>query len=132
MEGRMPKRGLTAHGLLCLEHLKEARSQGTSLAAYARSHGVNVRTLYDADQRLRKKEKSAEAAAAPAAGGSLAEGRCESGASRFVSVRIVPAGAESSAAAPVLRLRHARGHVLEFGAWPPAEVLQAALSDAAT
>jgi hypothetical protein len=122
----MAGRRLTAHGLRCLEHLQEARAQGTSLSAYARTHGLNVRTLYDADKRLRKKEMIAEAGQAKPGPG--AERKDESGAKRFVAVRVSAADAGPCLPVPVLRLRHVRGHVLEFGAWPPAEVLQAALS----
>jgi len=43
--------GMTAHEARCLEHLKQARALGLSLAQYARAHGLKVRMLYDLDNR---------------------------------------------------------------------------------
>jgi transposase len=55
MEVVMADAGMMAHDVRCLEHLKQARALGLSLAQYARAHGLKVRMLYDADNRLRKK-----------------------------------------------------------------------------
>ena len=49
-------------------------------------------------------------------------------ASPFVAVRVDPEPARSDRLFPVLRLQHAGGHVLEFGAWPAAELLKAILA----
>ena len=125
----MAEEGMTAHEVRCLEHLRQARALGLSLAQYARAHGLKVRMLYDADNRLRKKSlmvgmPSEQPAKAPA------KREPEIGESQFVAVRVAP-----DPSSPVLRIQHARGHLLEFGSWPPTEVMIAALSggrDAAT
>ena len=118
----MADEGLTAHELRCLEHLNQARALGLSLAQYARAHGLKVRMLYDADNRLRKKGLSAGMPSQQPAK-VIAKPKPEIGESQFVAVRVAP-----YPPSPVLRIQHARGHVLEFGSWPPTEVMIAALS----
>jgi len=121
-------KAITGHGLRCLDHLKRARALGMSVAAYARTHGLKARMLYDAAKLLRIKGVIGAGLASSRVAKSGAAGEAESSASRFVSVRVEGANARSSPWSPVLRVRHVRGHVLEFGAWPPAEVMAVALS----
>jgi hypothetical protein len=128
MEGRMSDDGLTEHGLECLEHLKQARALGASVAEYARTHGLKARTLYDAIRTLKKKGVLAEGVAWHRRGGLSAESQSERGASGFVSVQVERPNGRSCPSLPVLRFRHVRGHVLEFGIWPPADVLGTVLS----
>jgi hypothetical protein len=128
MEGRMSDEGLTAHELRCLEHLKQARAVGLSIAAYARTHGLKVRMLYDAERQLKMKGVIADGVASQQLARSRAEGNPESSARRFVSVRVEGLSAEPCPWVPVLRVQHVDGHVVEFGSWPPADVLAAALS----
>jgi hypothetical protein len=117
MEVAVADEGITAHELRCLEHLKQARVLGLSVAQYARAHGLKVRMLYDADKQLRKKGVIAGVPSQPS----------EIGESQFVAVRVEPASVAPCPSVPVLRVRHRRGHVLEFGSWPPAEVIAAVL-----
>jgi hypothetical protein len=125
MEGRMAK-AITEHGLRCLDHLKRARALGMSVAAYARTHRLKARMLYDAAKLLRIKGVIGAGLGSSREAKSGAD--AESSASRFVSVRVEEANARSCPWSPVLRVRHVHGHVLEFDAWPPAEVMAAALS----
>jgi hypothetical protein len=124
----MADEGTTAHELQCLEHLKRARALGTSIAEYARTHGLKAAVLYDAAKQLRKKGVIADGVRLPELAKSSAEGKPESSDSRFVSVRIERPSAAPYPCSPVLRVQHVRGHVLEFCTWPPAEVMAAALS----
>ena len=119
-------KAITGHGLRCLDHLKRARALGMSVAAYARTHGLKARMLYDAAKLLRIKGVIGAGLASSREAKSGAN--AESSASRFVSVRVEGANGGSCPWSPVLRVRHVHGHVLEFGAWPPAEVMAAALS----
>ena len=120
----MADEGMTTHELRCFEHLKQARALGISLAEYSRVQGLKVRMLYDVEKRLRK--KGVTPSQRPA--NETAEGRLELGGSEFVAVRIEPPNVPSSLSLPVLRIQHARGHILEFCSWPPAGVMAAALS----
>jgi hypothetical protein len=120
--------GLTEHELQCLEHLKQARALGASVAEYARTHGLKARMLYDGIKELKKKGVIAGSAAWHRLGGSSAESGSASSESGFVSVHIERPSAGPCPSFPVLRVQHVRGHVLEFGTWPPADVLAAALS----
>jgi hypothetical protein len=122
----MADEGITSHGLRCVEHLKRARALGTSVAEYARTHGLKARMLYDAAKRLKKKSAIGDGVQQLAR--SSAKGKPESSESRFVSVHIERPSAGPCPCSPVLRVQHVRGHVLEFCAWPPAEVMAAALS----
>jgi hypothetical protein len=128
MEDAMSDEGMTAHELRCFEHLKQARALGMSSAQYARAHGLKARMLYDAEKQLRKKGVIASVLPSKRPAKSSAEGRPEIGGSQFVAVRIARPSVPTSPCLPVLRVQHARGHVLEFGSWPPAEVMTAALS----
>jgi hypothetical protein len=127
MEDAMADREMTVHELECSGHLKQARALGLSLAEYARVHGLKVRMLYDADNRLKKKGVIAGALSSRRLAKDSPEGNSEIGGSQFVAVRVEGSGEPISAFLPVLRVQHARGHRLEFGAWPPADVMAAAL-----
>lgn len=124
----MQEEGLSAHLLRCLEHLKQARALGTSIRAYARAHGLKPRMLYDAQKRL--KNEAAIVGDLPAGGDRPAakRGETESSEHGFVSVQVERPIAGPSRSLPVLRIQHVRGHVVEFGSWPPAELLAIALS----
>lgn len=119
---------LTEHRRQCLEHLKQARALGASVAAYARTHGLKARMLYDGIRELKKKGVIAEGVAWHRLGGSSAGSNSARSESGFVSVHIERPSAGPCPSLPVLRVQHVRGHVLEFGIWPPADVLAAALS----
>ena len=124
----MADEGITSHGLRCLEHLKRARALGTSVAEYARAHGLKARMLYDAAKQLKKKSAIGDGVPLQQLVQSSAKGKSESSESRFVSVHIERPSAGPCPCSPVLRVQHVRGHVLEFCTWPPAEVMAAALS----
>lgn len=119
---------LTEHQRWCLEHIRQARALKTPLTEYARSHGLSVRMLYDATVQLKTKGLIA----GPVKAFPLAKRRPEAVApkerSPFVAVRIQTAPAQTGDFLPVLRLNHVAGHVLEFGSWPPAEVMTTILA----
>lgn len=117
---------LTAHQRQCLEHLRRAQALEMPLTVYAREHGIKARMLYDTVVHLRRRGVLAEVMKAEDPGQPRVKPAQK--VSPFVAVRVeaLPTMADSSA--PVLRLKHVGGHVLEFGSWPPAEVLAAALA----
>lgn len=119
---------LTEHQRKCLEHIRQAQALDLSLSEYARAHGLGVRMLYDAAVQLKDKGVIAGAGRP----GRLPKGRSEDGTtaeqSPFVAVCLESQNEEKDAFVGVLRLNHARGHVLEFGSWPPAEVMAAILA----
>lgn len=93
-----------------VEALEGAQREGLKLTAYARARGLPIRELYDAIAGLRRK-------------GSLPKPARKS-TSKFVAVRVVQAGAAttatvraSSSAATVCRITHA-GLVIECTQWP--------------
>ena len=119
---------LTKHQRHCLEHLRRAEALGLSLTEYARAHGVKVRMLYDAVVHFRRRGMMAERREkAPVAVRRIARSP-EDKKSPFVVVRVEPEPVRTDRFLPVLRLQHAGGHVLEFGTWPPAGVLEAILA----
>jgi hypothetical protein len=83
--------------------------------------------LYDVDNRLKKKGLIAGMPSRQP-GKAVAKRKPEIAESQFVAVRVEAPGEPISAFLPVLRVQHARGHILEFGTWPPADVMTAALS----
>jgi len=114
----------------CLEHLELAQAQRTGMAAYARAAGLKVRMLYDTKRRLA--EKGVVIGGSNSRGCGLETGGVSRAAgSAFVPVRIGATASWSGSPMPLLRLHHAQGHVLEFGAWPPAEVIAALLAGGA-
>ena len=117
---------LTEHQQRCFEHLKQARTLKMSLSAYARCHGLGVRMLYDAVVRLKEKGVIAGAVNPFERSRARSEAVADREKSPFVAVRIEPAKAQNFV--PVLRLNHVQGHVLEFGSWPPPEVMTAILT----
>jgi hypothetical protein len=93
-----------------------ARTAGLTLIAHCRSHGLNVREVYDAIAALRR------SGALPKA----ARSRRRKG--EFVSVRVLKTQHPGPAMVPsgtgmVCRLVHAGGLVIECGEWPPAQWL---------
>ena len=119
---------LTQHQRDCLEHLRQAEAQGLSLTEYARAHGVKVRMLYDAIVHFRRRGMMAKAVKGAQPRKPRVERKSTELTSPFVAVRIEPEQAPMGRSFPVLRLEHAGGHVLEFGSWPPADVLAAILA----
>jgi hypothetical protein len=113
----------------CLEHLQLARSQGTGMAAYARAAGLKVRMLYDTKRRLA--EKGVVIGGSNSQGCDMEAGGAPAAGSAFVPARIGAPASSSACAMPILRVHHAQGHVLEFGAWPPAAVIAALLTGGA-
>lgn len=113
---------LTALERRCLEHLRLAHAQGMGLTAYARSTGLKFRMLYDAKCRLIEKGVDIGGCVAAARTRGTA-GNEQGGASGFVAVRVAESARSPGLEAPILRVRHAEGHVLEFGSWPPAELM---------
>ena len=119
---------LTKHQRHCLEHLRQAEALGLSLTEYARAHGVKVRMLYDAVVHFRRRGMMAKAVKGAQPRKPRVERKSTELTSPFVAVRVAPEPARSDRLFPVLRLQHAGGHVLEFGAWPAAELLKAILA----
>jgi len=117
---------LTEHEQRCFEHLKKARAVDETLVEYARAHGLQVRMLYDAAARLRKKGAIAGAVKPGERSRARSAAVADREKSPFVAVRIEAAKAQNFV--PVLRLNHVQGHVLEFGSWPPADVMTTILT----
>lgn len=117
---------LTEHQQRCFEHLKQARALDQSLVEYARAYGLQVRVLYDAAAQLRKKGVIAGAVKPVERSRARSEAVADRKKSAFVAVHIEAAKAQNFV--PVLRLNHIQGHVLEFGSWPPPEVMTTILT----
>jgi hypothetical protein len=124
----MADEGMTAHERRCFEHLKQARTLGMSLAEYSRVRGLKVRVLYDVENRLRKKGVISGGLPSQRSAKKTAEAKPELRGSEFVAVRIEPPNMPNFPPLPALRVQHARGHILEFGTWPPADVMAAVMS----
>ena len=99
--------------IMFLEHLRQAQTQGVSLAEYCRRHDLNVGLLYRIKQDLAHRGVSEcaetvvkKARALPA---------------RFTPVRISPAAPVSSAC----RIKHPSGWVVECASLPPPAWLSA-------
>lgn len=120
--------GLTEHERQCLEHVRQARAGGMRLSQYAHAHGLRVRMLYDAVVQLKKKGVIAGDMRPVRLPKGRSEAVGDNEKSRFVAVRIQTAPAPTANFLPVLRLNHVSGHVLEFGSWPPAEVMTTILA----
>lgn len=109
----------------CIEHLRAAEELGVTLREYARAYGIAVTRLYSGKAQLVKKGVLASKAPKPAAD-------TDPVIDRFIAVRMEePTAAVRASATPLLRVLHARGHVLEFGSWPPVELLAALIGGAA-
>jgi hypothetical protein len=114
-----------------LQHLQRARREGVSLSAYARSHRLVVRRIYDAQVALRR--KGVLAPAPP---------RVSRTQSPFVAVRVTPNLSRATpllAALPrsgvVCRVLLGAAAVIECAEWPPGAwltVLQRVPADAAS
>ena len=122
------KQDLTEHQRECLEHMRRARTLGMSLVGYERCHGIKARMLYDAAAQLRKKGIIGGDVNAVGLAKQGREAVAAAEKSPFVTVRIAAAKAPRGDFIPVLRLNHERGHVLEFGIWPPAEMMAVILA----
>ncbi|MGC8537328.1 MAG: hypothetical protein ACP5QR_17780 [Rhizomicrobium sp.] len=120
--------GLTEHQRHCLEHLRRAEALGLSLTEYARAHGVKVRMLYDAVVHFRRRGMMAKTVKVSGPRKPREERQSTELAGPFVAVRVEPEQTRTDRLLPFLRLQHVGGHVLEFGAWPPADVLAVILA----
>jgi hypothetical protein len=119
---------LTEHQRRCLEHLRQAGACEQRLTEYARAHGLSVKMLYAAAGRLRKKGLIAGDGKAVRGSWPGSDAVAENERSPFIAVGIAGARARSEGFLAVLRLNHVHGHVLEFGDWPPAEVMRTILA----
>ncbi len=120
---------LTKRERECLEHLRAAKGLGVTLKEYAASFGVDANRLYTVKSRLVKKGALPGARQKPTAG-TVCEASPAQEPSPFVAVRVEETAAAVAKPAPVLRLKHRRGHVLEFAQWPPAALLTTLLGEA--
>ena len=120
---------LTKRERECLEHLRAAEGLGVSLKEYADSFGVDVSFLYNVKSRLMRKGVLAGARRTPTAGDGVEEPPVQAP-SPFVAVLVEETAAPVAKPAPVLRLKHRRGHVLEFAQWPPVALLTTLLGEA--
>ena len=109
------------------EALEAARREGTTLRAYAQSHGLVVQDLYNAIAGLRRK--------------GLMEKPARRSRSKFVAVRIEPEAKPVSAVgrftghSVLCRIVHPSGYLIECTQWPPASwltSLSSSSADAAT
>lgn len=119
---------LTKHQQRCLEHLRRAQALEKPLTGYARANGLRVRMLYDAAAQLKKKGAIAGDMKPVQLAEARVQGVADNEKNPFVAVRIEPAKGQRDGFVPVLRMNHVGGHVLEFGSWPPAEVMAAILA----
>jgi hypothetical protein len=98
------------------EALEAARREGTTLRAYAQSHGLIVQDLYNALADLRRK--------------GLLEKSARRSRSKFVAVRIEPEAKPVSGVARftghgvVCRIVHSGGYLIECTQWPPSTWLE--------
>ena len=99
-----------------------------SLTEYAQAHGVKVRMLYDAVVHFRRTGMMAKAVKGAQPRKPRVERKSTELTSPFVAVRIEPEQAPMGRSFSVLRFQHVGGHVLEFGAWPAADLLKAILA----
>lgn len=120
--------GLTEHERRCLEHVRQARAGGMRLSQYAGVHGLSARMLYDATAQLKKKGMIAGGVNWLGLAKQGREAMAAAEKSPFVAVRVAPGQSPTGGFLPILRLSHVQGHVLEFGSWPPAEVLAVILA----
>lgn len=99
--------------LTVLEHLRQAQTQGVSLAEYCRSHDLNVGLMYRIKQGLAHRGVSECAEAALKKARSMP--------ARFTPVHISPAAPVSGAC----RIKHPSGWVVECAGLPPPAWLSA-------
>jgi hypothetical protein len=92
-----------------LDAMTAARHEGCTLTKYARTHGLDVRELYDALAALRRRGVLPQSGRKPP--------------SRFVAVRVAQPTAMSAAAGMVCRIVQREGCVIECCQWPPASWL---------
>ena len=94
-----------------------------SVGGDARAHGLKVRMLYDADNRLKKKGVIAGALSSRRLAQDSPEGKSDNGESQFVAVRVEGPSEPISAFLSVLRVQHARTRLKCALAWIEAEDL---------
>jgi hypothetical protein len=88
-----------------------------TLGDHLTAQGIETNELYSRGARVRKREATAEAKDATTA-------------TEFLAVKIVtPPEAAPKPRAPLCRITHRGGHVLEFGEWPEASWLATLLSE---
>lgn len=95
-----------------LERVREAQSEGISLKDYYLAHGLSLRMLSRVQRQLTDKGIAPPPSSAAAEAG-------KSG--KLIEVRVadsVGSRAAVAAAAPVCRLRHPSGWLIECGMWP--------------
>jgi hypothetical protein len=81
------------------------------------AQGMETNELYSRGARVRRREAAAQATDTVAA-------------TEFLAVKVVaPAESASKPRAPLCRITHRGGHVLEFGEWPEAAWLAALLRE---
>jgi len=102
-----------------IEHARACESQGVSLLQYCRDNGLSVCSLYSTRRRLTQK-------------GVLSGGRVGRRApgkpGKFIAVRI--AEPSPGVAAPICRLRHPSGWVIECPSLPDAQWLSGLVAGA--
>jgi hypothetical protein len=86
-----------------LEHLERARSEGLSIKAYARAHGIPAQRIYDSVGRLRRRAGMKE--------------QPSKSRDRFIKVKITESPASVGTA--VCRISAPGGLVIECLQWPP-------------
>jgi hypothetical protein len=97
----MKNEGMTELQLEALEHLENARQEGLSISAYARTHGIPAQRIFDAVARLRRR-------------GALPDNSSKRG--EFIAVEITPPPISN---ATLCRMLAPGGLVIECLQWPP-------------
>jgi hypothetical protein len=93
-----------------LDHRRQAKAQGMSLAEHCRRHGLNVKAYYQIARDLADRRR-------------MLSGRKVQPAAAFAPVRITPAAVSS--ATTMCRIKHPSGWVIECAALPPPSWLKA-------
>lgn len=99
-----------------LVHLRQAQSQGLTLAQYCRAQGLNAQSLYNISSQLRRKSIRPDRPVA------IME-RKPKAAGRFVAVQVSPVA--SGQVGGICRLHHRSGWMIECTDLPAASWLQA-------
>ena len=94
-----------------MERMQEAQNEGVSLPDYYRTHGLSMAMLYKVRRQLVQKGLVPP---------TKQQSQLVSGPDKFVQVRVQQSlrGAELAIGAPVCRLRHPSGWLIECGMWP--------------
>ena len=111
------KEGMTEIQRQSLEHLERARSEGLSVKAYARVHGIAAQRIYDSVGRLRRR--------------GVLKAPPSKGRDKFIKVKI--AAPPPTVSLAVCRMLIPGGLVIECLQWPPSSwLLELGRADAAT